>query len=169
MKRNKRIANYPYIDSPGLGTLQREDFLLAPPDSIMPLLRMPLILMHWHFFPTSFIQESQKSLLALKSNLQSIINVQLILQIFAQEYTVAMSSSGHLLGCHLFSEKHKSNRKNYVWFIKTQNGPLRILLFLTLATHSHFWEEKDNLWEFFMFQDLSLSSSKVFMCLPSLS
>lgn len=55
---------------------------------------------------------------------------------------MARSYSGPLLGCHLFSEKHKSNRKNYVGFIKTQNGSLKTLLFLTLATDSHFWEEK---------------------------
>lgn len=42
------------------------------------------------FFLTSFIQEAQKSLLALKSNLQSILSVQLTLEIVAQEYTVAL-------------------------------------------------------------------------------
>lgn len=74
------------------------------------------------FFSTSFIQESQKSLLALKSNLQSILSVQLILEIVAQEYTVVRSSSGPLLGCHFFSAKYKSNKNNYISFIKLRMG-----------------------------------------------
>lgn len=56
-KRWKEIVvNYPYTFSLGFGSLQREDFLLDPADSIVPLLHILLMLMHWFFFPTSFIQ-----------------------------------------------------------------------------------------------------------------
>lgn len=122
MKRNRRIANYLYIHNPGFGTLQREDFLLVRPDSIMRLQYMLLILRHQFFFQHLSFKNLKKSLLALKSNLQSVLSVQLILEIVAQEYTVARSSSGPLLGCHIISAKYRSNKKNFAGFIKTYNG-----------------------------------------------
>jgi len=71
-------------------------------------------------------------LLALKNNLESILVVQFILETVIREYEKARSSSGPLLGCHIFNGKCKSNENNYVGFIKTQKAPLRLLLLLRL-------------------------------------
>lgn len=97
----------------------------------------------------------------MKSNLQSVLSVQLILEIVTQEYTVARSSSSPLLGCHIISAKYRSNKKNYVGFIKTHNGSEAF----AVAEACHwlpFLGGKNNLWEYFMFQDLSLFGSNMF-------